>query len=123
MKLKKEVKDREPVKLSSKKRLDDQELITLGHVRGSTLKYSDGAKTYDQDDKFFLTNSDISGESEGSGVFNKSTGELEGMMIYGTKNYFINDNDCRELNVFKDHEAQELVIKSIYLKKLLKDLI
>jgi V8-like Glu-specific endopeptidase len=121
MKLKKEVINREPIKFSSKKMLNDEELVTLGHIRGSTLKYSDGAKAYDQDEKFFLANSDISGESKGSGIFNKSTGELEGMMIYGTNNYFINNNDCRELNEFKNNEAQELVIKSVYLKKLLKD--
>lgn len=120
MKMKKKVIGRKPVKLSKKVLLNDDELITLGHVKGSPIKYSDGAKAYDQDDEFFLTNSDISGESKGSGVFNKKTGELEGILIHGTQNYYPNDS-CFSLNKFSDEEARELVIKSNFIYENLKE--
>lgn len=123
MRLKKKVKNRKIIKLSNKKILNrDEELIVIGNIKGSSTKYSDGAFVSDQDENLMIVNSDISGESLGSAVFNKRSLELEGILIYGTQSY-IDNGKCLESNNMRPEQGQELVIKSRALRKFIKDFI
>jgi len=118
--LKKEVTGRTPIKLSNKKMISPgDELITFGHDKGLPLKVSFGARVYDQNENHFLINSDITGETKGAPIFNKRTGEFEGLLIHGTSNYDFKDERCRNLITLENNEAQELAIKSSYIKSLL----
>lgn len=118
--LKKEVTGRAPVKLSSKSQISSEdELITFGHESGLPLKISFGGKVYDQNDKHFLVNSDITGETNGAAIFNRRTLELEGLLIHGTKNYDYKDERCRNLITLENNEARELAIKASYIRSLL----
>lgn len=110
--LKKDVKDVEPVKISKKELTKEDELIMMGHPTGLPLKIADGAFAIDQDENFFIANSDIRGETIGTIAFNKKTKELVGLMIYGTYNYeYSYENYCKEAAQSEDNQAQELLIK------------
>jgi V8-like Glu-specific endopeptidase len=120
MELKKEVKGITPVKFrQSGAMAPNEELIVLGHPRGLPLKIADQTKVYDQNERLFILNSDITGESRGSAIINAKSYELEGMMIYGTRNYDQAGRDCESSAVYPNNEAQELAIKTSFLKDLL----
>lgn len=121
IRLKKKVMDREPVKLSSNPSVGGVDLVTSGFPFGMPIKLNTDVKSYDESNKAFITNSDITGANKGTGVFNSNTGELEGMLIYGTKNYINSPSGCSANPVYPNNEAQELAVKASYLKEQLKE--
>jgi V8-like Glu-specific endopeptidase len=121
IRLKKKVLDREPVKLSSKIDLAGVELVTAGHPKGMPLKLSSGQKVYDQNDEAFLTNSDLTGENVGAGVFNSQTSELEGILVYGTEFFQQNSAGCVQTPNMLDESAGEVAIKASYLREKFKE--
>jgi V8-like Glu-specific endopeptidase len=119
--LKKEVKGITPVKISLKKELPmGQKLIVLGHIQGMPLKIADDNQVFDQNEKHFLVNSDIAGETKGSAVINAQSYELEGLLIHGTKNYEHEGGGCKTAPVYPNNLAQELALRSAVLKDLIK---
>lgn len=122
MELDDEVEGIEPVKVSFKDSIDeDQELISMGHVDGLTLKIADQVYVSEQDQNFFLSNSDIMGSSKGSALFNIKTMELEGIQIYGNPNYVDNGN-CKESYKIDSDKGEELSIKPNYIRNLLEEI-
>lgn len=120
LELKKEVKGVTPVKLSDNSNLGiDDELITMGHVRGLPLKIAADTQVMDQNEELFILNSDISGESLGAPIFNAKTYELEGMMIYGSVNYDYQGSSCQIASQYQHKDAKELAIKTGFLKDLI----
>jgi hypothetical protein len=120
LKLKKKVVGRKPISLSDKLLIpSDTELMTLGHPKGLALKLATGARVYDQNETHFLINSDITGESKGSSIINSKTGELEGILIYGSKNY-VRQGVCLAPSQMRNHEAQELALKARMIREILK---
>ncbi len=121
IRLKKKVLDREPVKLSSNPTVAGMDLVTSGFPFGLPIKLNTDVKSYDENNKAFIVNSDISGQNKGTGVFNSNTGELEGMLIFGTKNYINSPTGCSATPLYSNNEAQELAVKASYLKEQLKE--
>jgi V8-like Glu-specific endopeptidase len=123
MELKKEVKDIEPIKLrQSGLMATKEELVVLGHPRGLPLKIASNAQVYDQNEKLFILNSDIAGETRGAAIINAKSYELEGMLIYGTRNYEPQGRDCENAVTHPNQEAQELAIKSSVFRDLVNAL-
>lgn len=121
IRLKKKVLDREPIKLSSKVDLEGVELVTAGHPKGMPIKLSSGQKVYDQNDEAFVTNSDISGENVGAGVFNSKSSELEGILVYGTEFFYENSTGCVQTPNMLDESASEVAIKASFLREKFKE--
>ncbi len=67
---------------------------------------------------FFRVNSDIAASSKGSAIFNKRTHELEGVLVYGSKNYY-NNGQCLESHVLDDAYGEEVAIKARYVLQFL----
>jgi len=93
----------------------------MGHPKGIPLKIATNVSVLDQDENLFITNSDIGGSNKGVPLFDESTGELMGMSIYGTPNFYDFGKGCKENPVFKDNEGQELFIKSKTIKAMLSE--
>jgi V8-like Glu-specific endopeptidase len=121
LKLKKKVRGIEPVKISSKDIDSSTKLVAMGHPKGIPLKIATNVSVLDQDENLFITNSDIGGSNKGVPLFDESTGELMGMSIYGTPNFYDFGKGCKENPVFKDNEGQELFIKSKTIKAMLSE--
>jgi hypothetical protein len=63
-------------------------LVMIGHPAGLPTKVEDGAKVRDGTRPgFFVANTDSYGGNSGSGVFNRTTGELEGVLVRGEQDY------------------------------------
>lgn len=111
--LNKSVVNAKPVVISKNNLGTNEELIVMGHPEGLPLKISDGAKVLDQNEKLFISNSDIRGETVGAMAFSAKTKELVGMMIYGTANYsYPLEGSCRRVPREDNNQGQELFLKS-----------
>lgn len=120
LELEEEVKDIAPVRIAEHNFIpEEDELITMGHTRGLPLKISGGARALDQNENFFLINSDIHASTRGAAIFNKRTFELEGILVHGLPNYQDNGG-CLESLVLDDSYGQEVAIKAKYIKRFLQ---
>jgi len=112
-----------PIKLSSTKNVDPtQELISMGHIQGTPVALSENTSIQDQSENFLLVSSDITAQSKGSALINKRSGELEGILIFGTRHYQAGIDNCKEPTFYKESNAQEIAIKTHVFKKYIDDL-
>jgi V8-like Glu-specific endopeptidase len=73
----------------------EQKLHIIGHPSGLPAKFADGAVVRDNSQsKIFIANLDAYHGNSGSPVFNRCTHEVEGILIEGGRNDFINTGDC-----------------------------
>jgi V8-like Glu-specific endopeptidase len=118
--LKKAVKGIKPVELSSREDLNNgDKLITMGHLRGLPLKVDNGGSVSNMESDYFFTNSDISGSTLGSALFNARTYKLEGLMVHGTRSHIKQGKDCKEEQILDDSDPSEFAIRTYPFKKFL----
>lgn len=78
-------------------------LVVIGHPSGLPSKIADGANVRELFDNFFVANLDTYGGNSGSPVFNASTGLVEGILVRGDNDYFVNRLlGCRQTNFVSD---------------------
>jgi len=89
IKLDRKVEGREPLKFRSEGRIPvGTPLVVIGHPSGLPTIVADGAFVRDEDnDFFFKANLDTFGGNSGSAVFNADTGEVEGILVRGERDY------------------------------------
>ncbi len=102
------VEGREPLKLNMKASPNEgTELFVIGHPTGLPMKFADGARVFEINDKFFSTNLDTFGGNSGSPVFNLETMEVEGILVRGDTDYFPHTKDdgsrCMKVNTCDDN--------------------
>ena len=118
--LKKAVRGVTPVELSSKEELQDgDKVFTMGHLRGLPLKIDTGGRVFNSTQDYFFTNSDISGSTLGSGIFNSRTYKLEGLMVHGTRSHIKQGKECKEEQLLDDSDPSEFAIKVYPFKTFL----
>lgn len=106
--LDRKVKDRAPLKYrqSGQARVGD-ELVVIGHPSGLPAKIADGAHIRSLEENFFSANLDTYGGNSGSPVINVSTGEVEGILVRGEKDYVYDmDKGCNVTHYVLDEEGR-----------------
>lgn len=91
IKLDRVVANREPLKVRTEGRVEiGTELVVIGHPSGLPKIVADGAQVRDdQNDFFFKANLDTFGGNSGSAVFNAKTGVVEGILVRGERDYYM----------------------------------
>jgi len=113
IKLDRPVKDRNVVniRLSGKFNPKDK-LALIGHPRGLPTKIAADGSVIENATGFMKTNLDAFSINSGSGVFNQSTGELEGILVSGLNDF---DEDkqrnCIKSKIYTEKEGSEVVTK------------
>ncbi|MBT4793017.1 MAG: trypsin-like peptidase domain-containing protein [Halobacteriovoraceae bacterium] len=104
LKLHRKVFDRDPLKMRrSGKIKEGEKLVVIGSPSGLPTKISGGAQVFGNDLKhYFKANLDTFGGNSGSPVFNASTGNVEGILVRGEKDYVSPDNTCDVVNYCPD---------------------
>jgi V8-like Glu-specific endopeptidase len=99
IKLDRKVKDRTPLNFRKIGKVSTEARLTvIGHPSGLPSKVTTGGKIFNNTyDTNFVTNLDTFGGNSGSAVFNSATGEVEGILVRGAKDY-IGDNGCARVN-------------------------
>ena len=72
-------------------------LHVIGHPAGLPLKIAGGGEVRTVQSEFLVANLDTYGGNSGSAVFNSVTGEVEGVLVRGERD-FIFENGCRSSN-------------------------
>lgn len=103
-------------------------LLVIGHPMGLPMKFSDGAVVKRMNDNerktpfhsfflrtnYFTANLDVYAGNSGSPVFNKKTGEVEGILVQGAEDFIYNPNkECVESRHLSNnhHEVFEKVMR------------
>lgn len=83
------VEGREPLKFRNSGQVEEGEpLVVIGHPSGLPTMIAPGANVRTNvSDFFFNANLDTFGGNSGSAVFNADTGEVEGILVRGEKDY------------------------------------
>jgi len=82
-------------------------LIVIGHPAGLPTKVAGGAYVRDQgSDGHFVANLDTYGGNSGSAVFNAVTGQVEGILVRGERDYTYRDG-CYVSNVCADDGCRD----------------
>ncbi len=91
IRLDRKVKGREALKVRTSGRVSiGTELVVIGHPSGLPKIVADGAQVRDdQNDFFFKANLDTFGGNSGSAVFNAETGVVEGILVRGERDYYL----------------------------------
>lgn len=121
IKLDRRVEDREPLKYRKRGRIKkNAEIVVIGHPSGLPTKIADGAKVTKKRWNFFYANLDTYGGNSGSAVFNKKTGEVEGILIQGAKDYVMSSQGCYVSNRVGNSadDAREKVFKIRKVKEI-----
>lgn len=103
-----DVTNHAPLKLSSRtaKIANGTELVMIGHPAGLPTKVEDGGKVRDNSKNgFFIANTDSYGGNSGSSVFNRKTGEIEGVLVRGETDY-VSKNGCYVSNVLGENAGR-----------------
>lgn len=111
IKLDRKVTGREPLKIrrtGAVKKGD--KLVVIGYPSGLPMKISAGARVKKiSNSVYFKTNLDTYGGNSGSAVFNVTTGEVEGILVRGGKDYVFSSklgcavsNKCTNSLLFSD---------------------
>lgn len=100
VRLDRKVEDRAPLKFRKEGKVsNDDKLVLIGHPMGLPMKVADGAVIRNNDnDLFFLTNTNSFQGNSGSPVFSSKTGQVEGILVRG-ENDFETDKAKRCLRV------------------------
>lgn len=103
--LDRKVTDRNPLKYRTSGKIKrGTELVVIGHPTGLPTKIADGAKVRKVNKVFFQANLDTYGGNSGSAVFNAQTGEVEGILVRGERDYKYNSSKgCYETNYLSDN--------------------
>lgn len=98
LRLDREVDDHEPLPIRREGRLGDRDaLVVAGYPLGLPLKIAGGAHVFDNTpDGFFSADLDIFGGNSGSPVVNRTTLEVEGILVRGFFTDFVENGDCIE---------------------------
>lgn len=102
VKLDRSVANHEPVPIRRTAKISDTEdVYVIGHPCGLPAKFADGATVRSNSDKdFFVANLDTYAGNSGSPVFNRSTHEVEGILVRGEKDFVSMDpsasNSCQK---------------------------
>jgi V8-like Glu-specific endopeptidase len=108
IKLDRDVTNHAPLKLASRKDkiAKSTELLMIGSPAGLPTKVEDGATVRSNDPKgYFVANTDSYGGNSGSAVFNRKTGEIEGVLVRGETDY-VYRNGCYVSNVVADNAGR-----------------
>jgi V8-like Glu-specific endopeptidase len=122
IKLDREVEGREPLKIRRKGKIKkNAPLVVIGHPMGLPSKIADGASVKKngfifKSANYFSANLDTYGGNSGSPVFSQKTGEVEGILIQGARDYV--GFGCKRSNQMSDSEGQEKVFRITKVKKL-----
>lgn len=119
--LKKEVKDRAPLKFRKEGTASvGDELVIVGHPSGLPTKIADGARVKEVNKHFFTANLDAFGGNSGSPVINTRTGEVEGILVRGQKDYVWDQiRFCNRVNRLDDEEGNESVTNITRIQELM----
>lgn len=118
--LKKEVKGRTPLKFRTEGAVaTGEDLVIIGHPTGLPTKIADGATVSDTGEYFFKANLDSFGGNSGSPVINTRTGEVEGILVRGLKDYVWDQAKfCNRPHRVSDEHAGESVTNITLIKEL-----
>lgn len=96
------VRDHQPLRLRRTGAIAvGDEIVVIGHPVGLPTKVADGAQVRAINAKYFSANLDTYGGNSGSAVFNKATGDVEGILVRGETD-FKNQGSCTVSNVCSD---------------------
>ncbi len=109
------VTDRSPLPIRREGKLSEtDELVVVGHPSGLPTIIADQGFAYKNDqEQIFGANLDTFSINSGSAVLNKSTGEIEGILIRGQMDYVLDRQDsCLRPNYWRqDKEPGETVTR------------
>lgn len=117
--LDREVTDRKPLRLSTKKPKKGTSLFVVGTPTGLPLKVATGSvKSKGIIATYFRTNLDTFAGNSGSPVFNEESGKVEGILVRGQEDYE-RSMGCLASTVYGENEGGEHVtyIKNIKIPK------
>jgi V8-like Glu-specific endopeptidase len=97
--------NRAPLSLSKKLPSSSDELVVIGHPSGLSTKISGGAFLRSESNGFFVANTDTYGGNSGSAVFNAATGEVEGILVRGERD-FVWRSTCKVSKKCADDECR-----------------
>jgi len=98
IKLDRKAKNITPLKFRTSGKVKKKtKLVVIGHPSGLPTKIADGASVRKVNNVFFTANLDTYGGNSGSAVFNIATGDVEGILVRGGKDYS-NRGGCRVSN-------------------------
>jgi V8-like Glu-specific endopeptidase len=102
--LDRKVTGRQPLKFrTSGKVKTGADLVVIGHPSGLPTKISAGASVKkNSQDQYFVSDLDTYGGNSGSAVFDSKTGQVEGILVRGAKDYVRSAAGCYVSNVCKD---------------------
>ena len=79
------------------------DLVVIGHPSGLPTKISAGASVKKNgEDQYFISDLDTYGGNSGSAVFDSNTGQIEGILVRGAKDYVRSPKGCYVSNVCKN---------------------
>jgi V8-like Glu-specific endopeptidase len=95
-------------------------MAAIGHPRGLPTKIAQHGDVQEIMPDSFRTNLDTYTMNSGSGVFNEATGELEGVLISGAKDFSpASNSSCNQSSIYDQADGKEIVMK---IKNILKDI-
>jgi V8-like Glu-specific endopeptidase len=95
------VEGRTPLKFRTEGKVEvNTDLVVIGHPSTLPMKIADGARVVQNSHKeFFMADLDTFGGNSGSPVFDARTGQVEGILVRGAKDYvFDRANKCAVVN-------------------------
>ena len=100
------VTGRTPLKFRTEGQVSDNAgLVVIGHPSGIPTKVAGGANVRSQSNGFFVANLDTYGGNSGSAVFNSKTGNVEGILVRGERD-FVYKGNCKVSNVCADDDCR-----------------
>lgn len=121
------VTTRTPVALANRDRSNPlpigSPLVMIGHPTGLPSKVAAGAKVCQNNDKgFYYANTDSFGGNSGSGIFDPTTGLLEGILVTGAEDYYMpDDRTCYLPVVLAETDCYEGITKVSQVLAVLGD--
>lgn len=98
-------------------------LVLIGHPQGLPTKIVDNGISFirDGNNHFFESNIDALGGNSGGPVFNKLSGEIEGILVMGDKKDYIDSYDffngerrsCKKINTCTENDCSLQIIQNI----------
>ena len=92
----------------------DSPLVMIGHPTALCTKVDAGGKVCGSDQDYYYANTDSFGGNSGSGVFHRTTGELEGILVTGDTDYVTPDGrTCLVPYVLPNTDCNEGITKIV----------
>lgn len=120
IKLKRPVTDRPFAKFRSQGSLKlNDPLVLIGHPSGLPTKIADDGYVLSMSENSFVTNLDAFTVNSGSGVFHAKTGEVEGILSSGNKDYD-GKSECSSAVKYSMPSGNEIVMRPTKIIKFLE---